>query len=261
MSKAEINQMPSSTQYTNESLEEIFGNIGDEIVNKCNNDAKISTDFSNEAKTLSKSNDTEQLPMFRTIQQNHFISHEIVHEGLDTRPKDASKNYAHYIEYLKKCDFTQNDLANDNFRVLLKVLLDDEDVYSHHKYHIGRTKQKFQIHLKKDWEFKKQCPSKDPLHLRHKLETIMDELMPAGIIRELNESVVLNSWFVNPIILLPMNDYVKLVIDAHYLNSIAYTSDSSWQLEPQQVLMTRVNEAYFTSSDSSCAYHHRALTE
>ena len=64
----------------------------------------------------------------------------------------------------------------------------------------------------------------------------------------------MNSWFVNPIIILPKKDYVKLVIDARYLNSITDTSNSSWQLEPLQVLITRVNGSYFTSSDLSCAY-------
>ena len=104
--KAEINQMPSSAQYTDENIEEIFGIVGDEIVNNCKNDAEIATDFSNDAKTLCKSNNTEQFPKFRTTEQNHFIIHEVVQEGLDIRPKDASKNSAHYIEYLKKFDFT-----------------------------------------------------------------------------------------------------------------------------------------------------------
>ena len=54
---------------------------------------------------------------------------------------------------------------------------------------------------------------------------------------------------------------VKLVIDARYLNSIADTSNSSWPLEPLQVLMTRINGAYFTSSDLPCAYHQVPLTE
>ena len=126
VSKAEINQMPSSTQYKNESIEEIFGLVGDEKVNKFKNDAEIATDFSNDAKTLCKLNNTEQFPKFRTTEQNHFIIHEVVQEGLDTRPKDASKNYAHYIEYRKKFDFARSDLTNDAFRVLLKVLLDDE---------------------------------------------------------------------------------------------------------------------------------------
>ena len=65
---------------------------------------------------------------FSSSEENHFIIHEVVQEGLDTRPKDASKNYAHYIEYLKKFDFTQSDLTDDEFRALLEVLLDDEDV-------------------------------------------------------------------------------------------------------------------------------------
>ena len=88
----------------------------------------------------------------------------------------------------------------------------------------------------------------------------MDELIQAGIIRELDEHDDMNSWFVNPIIILPKKDYVKLVIDARYLNSITDTSNSSWPLEPLQVLITRVNGSYFTSSDLSCAYHQVPLT-
>ena len=162
VSKAEINQMPSSAQYTDENIEEIFGIVGDEIVNKCKNDAEIATDFSNDAKTLCKPNNTEQFPKFRTIEQNHFIIHEVVQEGLDIRPKHASKNYAHYIEYLKKFDFTQSELTDDEFRALLEVLLDDEDVYSHDKYDIGRTKQKFHIPLNKIVNLKSNDPVKSP---------------------------------------------------------------------------------------------------
>ena len=88
----------------------------------------------------------------------------------------------------------------------------------------------------------------------------MDELIQAGIIRELDEHDDINSWFVNPIIILPKKDYVKLVIDARYLKSITDTSNSSWPLEPLQVLITRVNGSYFTSSDLSCAYHQVPLT-
>ena len=98
VSKAEINQMSSFTQYTEESIEEVFGIVGDEIANKCKNDAEIAADL-NDAKTLCKPNKTEQFPTFRTNKQNHFTLHEVVQERLDTRPKDASKNYAHYIEY------------------------------------------------------------------------------------------------------------------------------------------------------------------
>ena len=155
-SKAEINQ------YTDESIEEIFGIVGDEILNKCKNDAEIATDFSNDAKTLCKPNNSEQFPKFGTNEQNHFIIHEVVQEGLDTRPKYASRNYANYIENLKKFDFTQSDLTDDEIRVLLKVLLVDEDAYSHHKYDVSRTKQKFHIPLERIAGLKSNVPAKFP---------------------------------------------------------------------------------------------------
>ena len=67
-------------------------------------------------------------------------------------------------------DFTHSDLTDDEFRDLLQILLDDEDVYSHHKYGIGRTKQRLHIPFKRDCEFKKQRPRKVPLHLHEKLK-------------------------------------------------------------------------------------------
>ena len=71
----------------------------------------------------------------------------------------------------------------------------------------------------------------------------------------------LGSFFVNPIILLPKADYVKLVIDARYLNSITDLTNYSWPLEPVQMIMTRINGKYFTASDLSCAYHQVPLSE
>ena len=70
----------------------------------------------------------------------------------------------------------------------------------------------------------------------------------------------LGSLFVNPIILLPEADYVKLVIDARCLNSITDLTNYSWPLEPVQMIMTRINGKYFTASDLSCAYHQVPLS-
>ena len=96
---------------------------------------------------------------------------------------------------------------------------------------------------------------------RDKLEKLMDELIQAGIIKELNENDDMNSYFVNPVIILPKKDYLKLVIDARYLNSITETSNSSWPLEPLNALMTRISGTIFTSSDLSSAYNQLPLTE
>ena len=69
------------------------------------------------------------------------------------------------------------------------------------------------------------------------------------------------SLFVNPIILLPNADYVKLVIDARYLNSITDLTNYSWPLEPVQMISTRINGKYFTVSYLCCAYHQVPLSE
>ena len=79
------------------------------------------------------------------------------------------------------------------------MLIEDQDIYSH----IGKTKHKFHIAIKKDATFKKQRPSKMPVRLRDKLDKLMDELIQAGAVREVNEKDDMNSWFVNPVIILP----------------------------------------------------------
>ena len=59
---------------------------------------------------------------------------------------------------------------------------------------------------------------------------------------------------------MPKNDYVKLVIDARYLNSLTDLTNYSWPLEPIQMIMTRVNGKFFSVSDLSCAYHQLPLS-
>ena len=54
---------------------------------------------------------------------------------------------------------------------------------------------------------------------------------------------------------MPKNDYVKLVIDRRYLNSLTGLTNYSWPLEPVQMIMTRANGKVFSVSDLFCAYH------
>ena len=82
----------------------------------------------------------------------------------------------------------------------------------------------------------------------------------ANIIREMGDDDEIGSLFVNPIILMPKNDYVKLVIDARYLNSVTDLTNYSWSLEPVQIIMTRVNGRVFSVSDVLCAYHQVPLS-
>ena len=59
---------------------------------------------------------------------------------------------------------------------------------------------------------------------------------------------------------MPKNDYVKLVIDARYLNSVTDLTNYSWPLEPVRMIMTRVNGKLFSVSDLSFAYHQVPLS-
>ena len=77
----------------------------------------------------------------------------------------------------------------------------------------------------------------------------------------MGNDVEMGSLFTNPIIILPKGDTVKLVIDARYLNSITDLTNYSWPLEPVQMLLTRLDGVYYTTSDLASAYNQVPLTE
>ena len=104
--------------------------------------------------------------------------------------------------------------------LLIDILVDARDVYSQHEYDVGKTRQNFHVTLKPNVELKRQRPSKVPLHLKEKLEKLLTQIKDADIIREMGDDDEMASSFVNSTILMPKNDYVKLVIDASYLTPV-----------------------------------------
>ena len=144
--------------------------------------------------------------------------------------------------------------------LLIFTLVDARDVYSQHKFDVGKIRQTFDVTLKPKTELKRQRPSKVHLLLKEKLEKLLTQLKDADIIREMEDDDEMGSLVVNPIILMPKNDYVKLVIDARYLNSVADLTNYSWPLEPVQMIMTSVNGKIFSVRDLPCAYHQVPLS-
>ena len=90
--------------------------------------------------------------------------------------------------------------------LLIDTLVDARDVYSQHKFDVGKTRQEFHVTLKPNVELKRQRPSKVPLHVKQKLEKLLTQLEDADIIREMVDDDEMGSLFVNPIILMPKND-------------------------------------------------------
>ena len=140
------------------------------------------------------------------------------------------------------------------------MVIESRDAYTQHNFDIGQTKQKLHIILKPNSELRKQRPSKCPPHLKDKLQKLLGQLEDSDNVREMRDDDELGSLFVNPIILLPRANYVKLVIDASYLNSITNLTNYACPLEPVQMVRTRNNGKNFTASDLSCAYHQVPLS-
>ena len=144
--------------------------------------------------------------------------------------------------------------------LLIDMLVDGRDVCSQHKFDVGKTPQNFHVTQRPNVELKRKRPSKVPLHLKERLEKLLTHLKDADIIREMGDDDEMGSLFVNPIILMPENNYVKLVINARYLNSVTELTNYSWPVEPVQMIMTRVSGKVFSVSDLSCAYHQVPLS-
>ena len=204
---------------------------------------ELETDFTKDSKSCQPTCD-EKFPVLREKDHNNrFIDHYLQYQ-----PKD-------FINYVKEFDFQCSDITDEEMVLLIDMFVDAaRDVYSQHKFDVGKTRQNFHVTLKPNVELKRQRPSKVPLHLKEKLEKLLTQLKDADIIRQMGDDNEMGSLFVNPIILMPKNDYLKLVIDARYLNSVTDLTNYSWPLEPVQMIMTRVNGKVFSVSNLSSAY-------
>ena len=90
-------------------------------------------------------------------------------------------------EFLKKFDSSQSDINDAQLLDLMKPLDRDKDVYSQHKYDVGKTKQKFHVKLRPNSTLAKQRPSRVSLHYQEKLKILLDQLCKAGINREMGD--------------------------------------------------------------------------
>ena len=190
-----------------------------------------------------------------TCQWLHENDHNnrLIDRYLQYQPKEL-------INYVKWFDFQYSDFTDEEMVLLIDILIDARDVYSQHKFNMGQTRQKFHVTLKPKLNWNDNDLVKFPYIWKKKLEKLLTQLKDADIIREMGNDDEMGSLFVNLIILMPKNDYVKLVIDATYLNSVTDLTNYSWPLEPVQMNMTRVNGKVFSGSDLSCAYHQVPLS-
>ena len=105
----------------------------------------------------------------------------------------------------------------------IDMLVDVRDVYSQSKIDMGKTCQSFHVTLRPNVELKRQRPSEFshvPLLLKEKPRKLLTQRKDADIVRETGHEDEMGSLFDNPIILMPITEYEKQVIDASFLISV-----------------------------------------
>ena len=158
-------------------------------------------------------------------------------------------------------DFSQADINDEKLDKLLRTLTQGKDNYSQHKYDFGKKKQNVHVNFLPNSTLTKQRPSEVPLHYQAKLENHLEQLRKTDIIREIGNVKEMGSEFINPIIILPKGNTVKLVIDTRFLISVTDISRYSWPRKPIGSFLTRLNRNFITTSDLCSAYNQVPLTE
>ena len=67
--------------------------------------------------------------------------------------------------------------------------------------------------------------------------------------------------FINPVIILAKGESLKIVLHARYLNSLIDESKCNWSIEPIQIILTKLNDKYFTRADINSAHNQMPLDD
>ena len=165
-------------------------------------------------------------------------------------------------EFIQMFDFQHSHLTQEEFEKVVTIILQYKQVYTTTKFDVGKTKVKLNLPMKKDAIFKKQRISKVPIHLRERIQKLLDILKKYDIIAPVNkEQLSTGNTFRNPVVILRKGESLKIVLDARYLNSMIDESKCNWPIEPVDVALTRINGTIFTTADLNSAYNQIPLDE
>ena len=106
------------------------------------NDRDLETDFTRDAKSSQPACD-EHFPTFREKDYNNHL----IEQNLQYYSKELVQN-------VKEFDFQFSDITDEEMTLLIDMLIDSRDVYSQHKFDVGKTRQKFHVKLKPNVELK-----------------------------------------------------------------------------------------------------------
>ena len=94
-------------------------------------DRELETDFTKDSKSCQPIRE-EQFPVLR--KKNH--NNQLIDHYLEYQPKEL-------INYVKDFDFQDSDITDSEMVLLIDMLLDARDVFSQHKFDVGKTRKTF----------------------------------------------------------------------------------------------------------------------
>ena len=97
------------------------------------NERELETDFTCGAKACQPVCD-EQIPVLRPKE----LSEDLIEHYLQYQLKEL-------IDYVKQFNFQYSDITDIEMTLLIDMLIESKDVYSLHKFNVGKTRQKFHV--------------------------------------------------------------------------------------------------------------------
>ena len=160
-------------------------------------------------------------------------------------------------QFLNKFKFQYSDLSDEEYLHLCSIPVKYRSCYATHNNDVGQIATPFRIRLKPNAKLQTQRPTKIPI------KNFLDELEKHNIIRQIGSTAsdesIYGTTFLNPLIIIPKGDTIKVVLDARHLNSNTNQSFESWPIEPlaPHALTKKIKSAI----DLMYAYAHAPLDE
>ena len=139
-------------------------------------------------------------------------------------------------QLIRKFNFEYSDLTDNEYVHLCSILINNQKCYAKHKNDVGKTSTPFRIRNKENCKLQTQRPSKVPIHYRDRLNKLLLEFEKYNIRKQIgstpDEKHTIGTTFLNPLIIIPKGDAIKVVLDARHLNSNTSQELESWPNEP-----------------------------
>ena len=124
---------------------------------------------------------------------------------------------------------TDNEYVN-----LCNILINNQLCYAKHRNDVGTVSTPFRIRIKENCKLQTQRHSKVTIHYRNRLNKFLVELEKCNITKQIDSTPdgkhTNGITFLNPLIIIPKGDAIKVVLDARHLNSNTDQELESWPI-------------------------------